>query len=238
VVVIAPDREQSGIGAAITLHHPLRLTKLRMPSHPEVDTYAVQGTPGDCVILGLQNILKDGVDLVVSGINDGANLGNDVLVSGTVGGAMHAYFAGVPAIALSVAWKTQDFRPAARLAAALADLVLSERLPSDVLLNVNVPDLPPDQIEGIVITHLSHQTYVDVIEQSEDARGRMIYWITRGKPVVEVEPGTDIWAMRNRRISITPLQSDLASREQFELLATFLPVLRQALAVPLPAVGD
>ncbi|MCS6801214.1 MAG: 5'/3'-nucleotidase SurE [Chloroflexota bacterium] len=239
VVVIAPDREQSGIGAAISLHHPLRLSKLRMPAHPEIDTYAVQGTPGDCVILGLQNIMKDGVDLVVSGVNDGANLGNDVLISGTVGGAMQGYFAGIPAIAVSAAWKTTDFRPAARVAAVLADFILSERLPSEVLLNVNVPDRPLDRMSGIAVTTLARQTYVDVIEQTEDARGRMIYWITRGRATTdEFEPGTDIWAMRNHYISITPLQSDLASREQFELLEELIPALRQHLLAPLPVLED
>ncbi|MFN8534479.1 MAG: 5'/3'-nucleotidase SurE [Dehalococcoidia bacterium] len=238
VMVIAPDREQSGIGAAITLHQPLRLTKLRMPTHPDVDTYAVQGTPGDCVILGLQNLMKDGVDLVVSGINDGANLGNDVLVSGTVGGAMQGYFAGIPSIAMSSGWKTSDFSTAARLAALLADIVISERLPNEVLLNVNVPDRPIDQIEGIEVTTLARQTYVDVIEQSEDARGRMIYWITRGKPRDDIEPGTDIWAMRNHRVSITPLQSDLASREQFELIGELVPLLREHLNAPIPVLED
>lgn len=238
VMVIAPDREQSGIGAAITLHHPLRLSKLRMPTHPDIDTYAVQGTPGDCVILGLQNLMKDGVDLVISGINDGANLGNDVLISGTVGGAMQGYFAGIPAIAVSAAWKTADFRPAARVAAVLADIVLSERLPSEVLLNVNVPDRPLDRLNGIAVTTLSRQTYVDVIEQTEDARGRMIYWITRGRANEEIEPGTDIWAMRNHLVSITPLQSDLASREQFELLEELLPTLREHLTAPIPVLED
>lgn len=210
-----------------------------MPAHPEIDTYAVQGTPGDCVILGLQNIMKDGVDLVVSGVNDGANLGNDVLISGTVGGAMQGYFAGIPAIAVSAAWKTTDFRPAARVAAVLADFILSERLPSEVLLNVNVPDRPLDRMSGIAVTTLARQTYVDVIEQTEDARGRMIYWITRGRATTdEFEPGTDIWAMRNHYISITPLQSDLASREQFELLEELIPALRQHLLAPLPVLED
>ncbi len=229
VVVMAPDREQSGIGTAITLHQPLRLQKLELTAYPDIPTYSVQGTPADCVILGLQNILKDGVDLVVSGINDGVNLGNDVLISGTVGGAMQAYFAGIPAIALSNPPGAKNFDVTARLAALLADLVLSEQLPGPMLLNVNVPDLPLAELEGVAVTSLARRTYVDVIEQTEDSRGKVIYWITRGKATWEMEEGTDIWAIRNKRISITPLQSDLVSRTQFEAISNVAPRLLDAL---------
>jgi 5'-nucleotidase len=233
VVVMAPDREQSGIGTAITLHQPLRMMKVSLPSHPDIDTYSVQGTPGDCVILGLQNVLKDGVDLVVSGINDGSNLGNDVLISGTVGGAMQAYFAGIPAIAASVApLKVSDFSAAARLVHFLASCILSDEISSTVLLNLNIPDLTLSEIQGIEITSLARRTYVDVIEQSEDSRGKVIYWITRGKAVWEEDPGSDIWAIRNNRVSITPLQSDIASREQVDNLQALVPRFKDLLTAP------
>lgn len=232
VVVMAPDREQSGVGTAITLHVPLRMHKVANPQIPGIEAYAVQGTPADCVILGLQQLFRDSIDLVVSGINDGANLGNDVLISGTVGGALQAYFSGVPAIAIStVPLAKGDVKTAARLAATLARLILNETLPKPIFLNVNVPDLPESEIEGIEVTNLAKRTYVDVIEQSEDARGKVIYWITRGKAVWENEDGTDIWAIRNKRISVTPLQSDLASREQVALLSSVLPEVRSLMMI-------
>jgi 5'-nucleotidase len=206
--------------------------KVANPQIAGIETYAVQGTPGDCVILGLQQLFRDSIDLVVSGINDGANLGNDVLISGTVGGAMQAYFSGVPAIAISTApLEKGEVGTAARLAAVLAELIIDGTLPKPILLNVNLPDLPEHEIEGIEVTNLAKRTYVDVIEQSEDARGKVIYWITRGKAVWEHEDGTDIWAMRNKRVSITPLQSDIASREQVAQLASVLPALRSMLTI-------
>jgi len=152
VVVVAPDREQSALGTAITLGQPLRVQKVRPPM-PEIEAYSVEGTPADSVILALEKLVKDGIDLVVSGINLGPNLGNDVLVSGTVGAALQGYLRGFPALAIS-AFPTDSsyLEDAAKVAALLTENVSSGTLPSNIFLNVNLPDLPLAEVRGVRVT--------------------------------------------------------------------------------------
>jgi len=212
VMVVAPDRGQSGVGTAVSLYRGLRVNKV-FSLIEDVDAYAVPGTPADCVILGLGSLSEEPVDLVVSGINEGANLGNDVLISGTVGAAFQGFFRGLPSIAISVAaFEDIDFVPAAKTAALLARQVAEHALPNHVLLNVNVPNLPLEQIAGVAITRLAHRNYMDLVETHHDALGRRYYSIVRGKPDWHVARNTDIWAIRKGMISITPLHSDLVHR--------------------------
>ena len=217
VVVVAPDREQSAVGTSVTLRAPLRANRFVCPVEG-VEAYSVEGTPGDCVILALGYLVGDSVSLVVSGINDGSNLGDDVLISGTVGAALQAHFHGLPSIAISVeSQNSPSFDVAARLAALLAERLSRDDLPGDTLPNVNLPDLPLEEIEGIEITRLAQRGYRDRVEEGHDGR-KNYYWIVRGEPQWEDVEGTDIWAANKRRVSITPLDSDLTNRHEPSLL--------------------
>jgi 5'-nucleotidase len=210
VVVVAPDRDQSGIGTAVTLHHPVRISPVP-PEATRVEAYSVEGTPADTVILALKTLLKDKVDLVFSGINEGSNLGNDVLISGTVSAALQGYFYGLPSIAISVAAiRRVRFNIAAKFGALIAQEVATSKMPPKFLLNINLPNLPLDQIAGIEMTRLGERSYMDNIKAGHDGK-RKYYWIVRGKPDWKEVEGTDIWALGQKKISVTPLHSDLSS---------------------------
>jgi 5'-nucleotidase len=210
VVVVAPDRDQSGIGTAVTLHHPVRISPVP-PEATRVEAYSVEGTPADTVILALKTLLKDNVDLVFSGINEGSNLGNDVLISGTFSAALQGYFYGLPSVAISVsAIKKTRFDVAAKFGALIAQEVAARRMPPKFLLNINLPNLPLDQITGVTMTRLGERSYMDNIKAGHDGK-RKYYWIVRGKPDWKEVEGTDIWALGQNKISVTPLHSDLSS---------------------------
>jgi 5'/3'-nucleotidase len=204
VIVVAPDREQSASGHALTLTRPLRMQRV------QENWYAVDGTPTDCVNLGVLSLLKDRPpDFVVSGINFGSNLGDDVTYSGTVSATFEGTLLGIPSIALSqeVA-EGFSFAPAARFARQLIDTLLtpeSADLPRDLLLNVNVPAGP---IRGISFTRLGRRVYQQSVIENLDPRGRKYYWIA-GTPKWREEAGTDFAAVSTGRISVTPLHLDL-----------------------------
>ncbi|MEE9201895.1 MAG: 5'/3'-nucleotidase SurE [Dehalococcoidia bacterium] len=207
VVVVAPDREQSGVGTSISLHNPLRVARPHPPVE-DVETYSVEGTPGDAVILALGHLVKGGVDLVIAGINEGANLGNDVYISGTVGAAFQGWFYGLPSVALSVAsLHDVKFEAAAKLAPLLVNLFAREKLPRNLLLNVTLPNIPLYDVQGIEATRLAQRSYADVVEEGWDGK-RQYYWIVRGKAEWKDEPGTDVRAVRMGRIALTPLSSN------------------------------
>ena len=209
VVVSASDREQSGVGASVTLNGPVRAAKVR-PVVAGVTTYAIEGTPADSVILALERLVK-GVDLVVAGINSGANLGEDVFISGTVGAALQGYVRGLPAIAISIAsLHPTSFQAASSLLQRMVSEFDRGSLPSPSLLNVNLPPLQEQEIEGIDITCLSGRAYTDRIRSGDDGK-RKYFWISRSKPGWEPVEGTDIWSVRNKRVSITPLHTDLTA---------------------------
>ncbi|MBI4201771.1 MAG: 5'/3'-nucleotidase SurE [Chloroflexi bacterium] len=211
VVVVAPDREQSGVGGSVTLNTPVRAKEI-VPKVQGTQTWAVEGTPADSVILALECLVQD-VDLVVAGINMGANLGEDILISGTVGAAFQGYTRGITSIALSLAsLRPTSFEGAAAILKQLAIQVKEGARSPGVLLNVNVPPMPADQLQGVEVTRLAKRVYADTVRPREDGRPGY-YWITRTRPAWEVTPGTDVWAIRNRRISITPLQTDLTAVE-------------------------
>ncbi|HEY3396428.1 MAG TPA: 5'/3'-nucleotidase SurE [Armatimonadota bacterium] len=219
VRVVAPEREQSAAGHAITLHKPLRMDPVKLRGLP-VEAYASNGTPADCVILGaLTSDVRP--DLVISGINRGANLGEEVLYSGTVSAAMEAAIQGLRAMAVSVcSYDTEDFSGAAQAAALLAPRVAELDLP-DAFLNVNVPALPWEEIAGFAVAELGKRAYLNTVDRREDPRGRPYYWFTGEPQESENSEKTDIGAIARGRISLTPVHFDLTS---YETLPRLLPL--------------
>jgi len=211
VVVVAPDREQSAIGTAVTLRQPLRARRVR-PVIPEVDTYSVEGTPSDCVILALSTLVEDRIGMVVSGINQGANLGDDVFISGTVAAALQGYFRGLHALAISVeASDGYYLDAAARLATLLVKWLDSSAVPSSVFLNVNLPDLPLAEIKGVRVTRLASQTHIDTAREGNDGKQKY-YWLVRHRADKSTDDETDVGAIGQGYVSVTPLHTDLFNR--------------------------
>ncbi len=204
VTVVAPSQEQSAIGTAVTLRQMLRVQKIA-PLVPEVETYAVDGTPSDSVILALGKLVKSKVDLVVSGINQGLNLGEDVHISGTVSAALQAYLRGFPALAISAAYDNgQYLDTAARVAGILAERIVTGSSLSEIFLNVNLPDLPLARIKGAKITRLACESHVNTVEEGSDGQ-KNYYRLLRQRVSLSINSGTDIWAIDQGNISITPL---------------------------------
>jgi len=221
VTVVAPEHEQSAVGHAITLHQPLRV---RLLDAAGGGWWAVQGTPADCVGLGIRKLIEDGPDLVVAGINRGANLGEDVLYSGTVSAATEAVILGVPAFAVSnVSFTSDDYRAAAAFATDLAGRLLRHPLPPPTFLNVNVPDLPPERIAGVRVTRQGWRVYRSTYIERVDPRGRPYYWLGAERPEDEPVPGTDIAAIQAGYIAVTPQQPDLTAHERLAELAGWWP---------------
>lgn len=215
VYVVAPDRERSAASHALTLHKPLRVDEVQK------GFFSVNGTPTDCVNLGVLFLLKEKrPQLIVSGINKGGNLGDDVTYSGTVSAAMEGTLLGIPSIAVSqVGNGAYHFETAAGIAVSLAGLVLSEGLAKDVFLNVNVPNLPPDQVTDIRITSLGKRIFNDsTIVENTDPRGRKYYWIGASGMTWEKRKNTDHEAIEQGAISVTPLHLDLTHHETLERL--------------------
>lgn len=214
VAVVAPDRERSAVGHALTLHQPLRAVKLGM------NVFAVDGTPTDCVNLGIHSLLPFKPDIVISGINHGGNLGDDVTYSGTVSAAMEATLMGIPAFAVSLVTKGEgaNFAAAGNFAAKLARVVLQRGLPNDTFLNVNVPDLPEELLLPPVITSQGKRRYEGMIIDKVDPRGRNYYWIGTIDVDFHDKEGTDYHAVSRSHISITPLHLDLTNYRSFAAL--------------------
>jgi len=201
VFVVAPDREQSAVGHALTLHRPLRVDRMGERR------FAVNGTPSDCVNLGVLGLLPEPPVLVVSGINHGSNLGDDVTYSGTVSAAMEGTLLGVPSMAVSQAeGDPAGFEAAGRVALVVAARVLVEGLPAKTLLNVN---LPRGEVRGVRLTRLGHRVYREKVVQEVDPRGRPYFWIGAGPPEWQVDDASDIAAIHAGLASVTPLHLDL-----------------------------
>ncbi len=208
LTVVAPDREQSASGHSLTLQRPLRIEE-RSPGY-----YAVDGTPTDCVFLGINHIMRaQAPDLVISGINRGGNLGDDLTYSGTVAAAFEATLLGIPAIAISLEYKGEfHFATAARAVREIAEKVLASGLPADTLLNVNVPDLSWDKLSGFRITRQGKRTYSDVVRENHDPRGRPYYWIAGEVMPADDDPeGSDAALVAAGFVSITPIHLDLTN---------------------------
>jgi len=213
VVVVAPDRQRSATGLGITIHKPLRAEEVNFPGSKSKG-FAVNGTPSDCVKLAIQALLPAKPDLVVSGINLGANLGTDVLYSGTVSAALEAVINDVPAIAISLAsWENQDFSYAADVSCRLIKLVMKKVLPVETLLNVNIPvKADTKSSPGICVTRLGKRRYENTFEKRQDPRGKNYYWMGGEVLDLEAEPDTDIGCVKNGDISVTPLLFDVTDR--------------------------
>jgi 5'-nucleotidase len=214
VWVVGPDRERSAASHSLTLHRPLRVTRLG----PQ--RYAVDGTPTDCVNLAIHGILPRRPRLVMAGINKGANLGEDITYSGTVSAAMEGTLLGVCSVAVSNAGREGcDFANAAVFARALARHVLAHGMPRDTLLNVNVPDRSPGAITQFVFTRLGRRRYGNAIVEKADPRGRKYYWIGSDELEFEDVEGTDFAAVARGLISVTPIHLDLTNYASFDELA-------------------
>jgi 5'-nucleotidase len=217
VVVVAPDRNHSGASNALTLHAPLRIHEVTE------GRYFVNGTPSDCVHLALSGFLDFEPDIVVSGVNHGANLGDDVIYSGTVAAAMEGRFLGFPAIAVSlVGHQGGQFEAAARVARDLVERLQEFALPNDVILNVNVPDRPYEKLTGVRATRLGFRHRSEPLIKTTDPQDRTIYWIGPAGPGQDAGPGTDFAAIEQGAVSVTPLKVDLTWHEVLPQLGVWL----------------
>ncbi len=217
ITVVAPDRDRSGASNSLSLKNPLYVTR------HDNGVYSVEGTPTDCVHVAITGLLEQEPDMVVSGINAGANLGDDVIYSGTVAAAMEGRFLGLPAIAISQAsFHPEHFDTAARVAVWLVRRLRERPLPPDTILNVNVPDLPWDRLAGFRATRLGHRHKSEPVIKSIDPRGRPIYWVGPAGPEQDAGPGTDFHAVRADHVSITPLQVDLTRHGALDSLTEWL----------------
>lgn len=220
VTVVCPDRERSATGHGLTLHQPIRAEIAQSVFHPSIKAWACSGTPSDCIKLALWALLDSPPDFVLSGINHGSNLGTDVLYSGTVSAAMEGVIEGIPSIALSLtSFSSQEFQPAVTFAKNLLAQLQIEPLPQVMLLNVNVPAVKWEEISGVAITQLGVRRYVDVFQKRVDPRGKTYYWLA-GELLEDVEPQglnlpeniqTDVQAIHNNYITVTPLQYNLTN---------------------------
>lgn len=217
VSVVAPDKNRSAASNSLTLDMPLRATPC------DNGFVRVDGTPTDCVHLAITGLLDSEPDMVFAGINHGANLGDDVLYSGTVAAATEGRFLGLPAVAISlVGSNPKHFDTAALVAVTLMKKILAHPLPEDTLLNVNVPDLPIAELKGYLSTRLGQRHKAEAVIQSTDPRGHTIYWVGPPGGEQDAGPGTDFDAIRNGYVSVTPLQLDLTRYERLEGLSNWL----------------
>ncbi|CAN5259449.1 5'/3'-nucleotidase SurE [soil metagenome] len=219
VTVIAPDRNQSAVSKSLTLTRPLRV------KHLDNNFISVEGTPTDCVHLGITGLLDERPDMVVAGINEGANLGDDVLYSGTVAAATEGRFLGLPALAVSLVIKdpTQvlHYETAATVAKNLVLRLQSDPLPAQTILNVNVPNLPYDQLKGYAVVRLGQRHNAENIIASTDPRGQKVYWIGPAGAEADAGPGTDFQAVAEGYVAITPLLLDLTHYKSFSQLVAW-----------------
>ncbi len=221
VTVVAPDREMSATSQSISLHSPLRAQVL------DERHYAVAGTPTDAVILALYSLLSEKPDLVVSGINQGGNMGENVVYSGTVAAAVEATLHGVPGVAVSLASRKQsDFSGAATFAAGLAAKVLAEGLPAGVALNINVP---AGEFRGARLTRQSQKVSKNLVRKQTDPRGRPYYWLDEAVELSNVEPDSDYAAILAHEVSITPLHADRTHYPSLNHLSRWVPDLQSFL---------
>lgn len=214
-IVVAPDRERSAAGHSLTMDVPLRSSEIAE------DVVSVEGTPTDCVLLAVKKLLPEPPDLVVSGINRGPNLADDVTYSGTVAAAMEGTLLGIPSMAISLARSPDgsfDYTYAALLAKELALLVLERGLPEGTLLNVNVPNVPAEAIEGVEIARMGKQVYEDPIIEKTDPRGRCYYWIGGQETTIRMEPDTDLAAVARQKVAVTPIKLDLTDFDAMKVI--------------------
>ena len=217
VSVVAPERDRSGASNSLTLTQPLHVQKA------DNGFYYVDGTPTDCVHLAITGLLEQEPDIVIAGINHGANLGDDVIYSGTVAAAMEGRFLGLPAIAVSLARRNgTHFETAAHVVLRLLEKLKRETLPADTILNVNVPDIPIERLAGFEATRLGHRHKAEPVVRTSDPHGNPVYWVGAPGPEADAGPGTDFYALRNGFVSITPLHVDLTRYTALEQVSAWL----------------
>jgi len=214
VAIVAPENDNSAASHSLTMNRPLRVRQVGE------NVYSINGTPTDCVTIGIKKILAQRPDLVISGINPGPNLGDDISYSGTVSAAIEATMLGIPSIAVSLTADSEPlyYETAAAFIVRLAALILDQGLPRDTLLNVNVPNLPPDKIMGVAFTRRGRRLYEDAIKETHDPWGRKHYWIGGGTPSFDAGKDTDSAAIHVNKISITPMHLDPTNYEALKLL--------------------
>jgi len=218
VTIVAPDQDRSGASNSLTLDSPVRIHEI------EEGKFRVTGTPTDCVHIALTGLLEKDPDMVISGINAGANLGDDVIYSGTVAAAMEGRFLGLPAIAVSLVYqdKPRYFESAAETVALIVDRLRQDPLPADTILNINVPDLPWKEIGGIEVTRLGYRHRAEPTIREVDPRGRPMYWIGPAGAEQDAGPGTDFDAIRRGHVSVTPIHVDLTRYQALDQVAGWI----------------
>jgi len=217
VTVVAPDRNRSGASNSLSLARPVRL------KHLSDHVISVEGTPTDCVHIAITGLLTTHPDMVVSGINAGGNLGDDVWYSGTVAAAMEGRFMGLPSVAVSLVGEhLENYEAAAMVAVRVIERIISDPLPPQTILNINVPDVPFTEIQGYEVTRLGTRHCAEPTIRQLDPRGQPIYWIGPSGKEEDAGPGTDFFAIKQKKVSITPLRIDLTQYEAFEQLASWV----------------
>jgi 5'-nucleotidase len=217
VVVVAPERNRSGASNSLTLDRPLNVRQA-----PNGYFY-VNGTPTDCVHLALTGLMEEAPDMVISGINDGANMGDDTIYSGTVAAAMEGYLLGIPSFAVSMSQhNATHFEAAAKVVAELVNRYQKTGFPPPLLININVPDLPYEALQGIVITRLGKRHKAEPVIKSTTPRGDTVYWVGAAGNAQDAGDGTDFYALEQRQVSLTPLQIDLTQYKQLDDLKAWL----------------
>ena len=228
MLVVAPDRDRSGASNSLTLDMPVRVVQ------QDATTWRVYGTPTDCVHVAITGMLQVEPDLVVSGINNTANLGDDVIYSGTVAAAMEGRFLGLPAVAMSLACSDHHgnhYETAARAAVEIIARLATDPLPADTILNVNVPDLPWEDVKGFEVTRLGNRHRAEPCLPQADPRGRTWWWIGAAGAAQDAGPGTDFHALRDGHISITPINVDLTRFQALDQVASWVDGLAGSLGV-------
>lgn len=224
VMVVAPDRNRSGASNSLTLNSPLYL------KHIKPDVISVEGTPTDCVHVAVTGLLKKLPDMVVSGINAGSNMGDDVWYSGTVAAAMEGRFLGLPAMAISLTGeKHEHYDTAARVVLDMVKHLQAETLPASTILNINVPDIPYEAVEGYEVTRLGTRHCAEPTIKQLDPRGNPIYWVGPAGKEEDAGPGTDFHAIRHKCVSITPLRIDITHYESFDRLSGWVSGLQKSI---------
>lgn len=217
IIVVAPERDRSGSSNSLTLDRPLSLRK----SHS--DFYYVNGTPTDCVHLAVTGMLDIMPDMIVSGINKGANMGDDTIYSGTVAAATEGFLLGIPSLAVSLVDVSKgNYAAAARVAVDMVERFKKNEIQSPVLLNINVPDIEYQQLQGIEVTRLGRRHKAEPVIKSQNPRGETVYWVGAAGPAQDAGEGTDFYAVQHHRVSVTPLQIDLTRYDQLDLITSWL----------------
>jgi len=219
IIVVAPERDRSGASNSLTLDRPLSLRK----SHNGF--YYVNGTPTDCVHLAVTGMLDTLPDMVVSGINDGSNMGDDTIYSGTVAAATEGFLLGIPSLAVSIASGSNgNFATAARVAADMVQRFKNKKFNEPILLNINVPDVAYEQLQGIEVTRLGRRHKAESVVKSQSPRGETVYWVGAAGAAQDAGEGTDFFAVKRNRVSVTPLQIDLTQYGQLDSVKNWISV--------------